>query len=91
MAITGKERVEIHRGDGINDEPSEVVLRQPLAQTRRQQQLLLAITRDEILGHPKIVLNPPDRPLCNSLHAKRERPPFVGSLRFKPDSGSPLA
>jgi hypothetical protein len=30
--------------------------RQPLAQARRQQQLLIAITREEVLRHPEIVL-----------------------------------
>jgi hypothetical protein len=33
-----------------------MILRQPLAQARRQQQLLLAITRQEVLRHLGIVL-----------------------------------
>jgi hypothetical protein len=37
-----------------------VALRQPLAQARRQQQLLLAITRDELPRHPGMVLIAPD-------------------------------
>jgi hypothetical protein len=49
-------------------------LRQPLAQARRQQQLLLAITRQEVLRHPDIVLTPPDgAPLCNSLRETQRR------------------
>jgi hypothetical protein len=48
-----------------------VVLRQPLPQARRQQQLLLAIARNEVLRHPGIVLNPPDGALCNSHHGRR--------------------
>ena len=53
VAIAGQERRQIHRLDGVEHEPREVILRQPLAQTRRQQQLLLAITRDEVLRHPE--------------------------------------
>jgi hypothetical protein len=49
-------------------EPGKVVLRQPLAQARRQQQLLVAIARQEVLGHgpprrsgaPAMVLTRPD-------------------------------
>jgi hypothetical protein len=57
LAIAGQERPQIHRVDGIKHEPRQVILRQPLAQARRQQQLLLAITRDEVLCHPEIVLS----------------------------------
>ena len=40
-------------------------LGQPLAQARRQQQLLIAITREEVLRHPEMVLTTPDGPgLC---------------------------
>ena len=70
--IAGIERAQIELRDGIDHEPRQVPLRQPLTQTRRQQQLLLAITRQEVLRHPDIVLTPPDgAPLCNSLRAKR--------------------
>jgi hypothetical protein len=42
-----------------------VILRQPIAQTRRHQQDLLTLTRQEVLGHHRIVLRPPDDPaLC---------------------------
>jgi hypothetical protein len=51
-AIGRIERPEIHRLDNVEHEPREVILGQPLAQARRQQQLLLAITRDEVLRHP---------------------------------------
>ena len=46
--------------DRVEHEPRKMVSGQPIAQARRQQQLLLAITRDEVLRHPGIVLNPPD-------------------------------
>ena len=59
-SIRGQEFGQIEPVDDIDHEPCEVILRQPLTQARRQQQLLLAITRDEVLRHPRIVLNSPD-------------------------------
>ena len=56
------EPAQVKRGDGVDHEPREVPLGQPLAQARRQQQLLLAITRDEVLRHPGMVLTAPDGP-----------------------------
>jgi hypothetical protein len=48
-----------------------MIVRQPVAQARRQQQLLLTVTRKEVLGHNRIVQTAPDDtgPLCNSHHA----------------------
>ena len=67
-AIGRVKRRQIHLLDGIDDEPREVTLRQPLADIRRHQKHLLAITRDEVLPHHRIVLNPPDStPLRDSL------------------------
>jgi hypothetical protein len=37
-----------------------VILGQPVTKTRRHQQHLLTITLNEVLGHARIVLNPPD-------------------------------
>ena len=52
--------------------PGEVILRLPLPQARRQQQLLLAITRQEVLRHHQRLLNPADRPaLCDTLYGMR--------------------
>jgi hypothetical protein len=68
VAIGRVERRQIHLGDCVQHEPREVALGQPLAQARRQQQLLLAITRDEVLRHHRMVLTTPDRPgLCDTL------------------------
>jgi hypothetical protein len=61
-AIGGVERGQIERRDRVDDKPRQVILRQPLAQAGRQQQLLLAITRQEVLRHARIVLTAPDRP-----------------------------
>jgi hypothetical protein len=35
---------------------------QPLAQARRQQQLLIAVAREEVLRHLEMVLTTPDGP-----------------------------
>ena len=53
-------RVQIHLLHRLQHEPREMVLRQPIPQIRRQQQLLITITRNEVPGHSGIVLNPPD-------------------------------
>jgi hypothetical protein len=72
VAIRRIERGKIKLTDRLNQKPRQMALGQPLAQTRRQQQLLLAIAAEEVLGHPGIVLKPPDDPaLCDSLHGKR--------------------
>jgi hypothetical protein len=60
VAIGRVERRQIDLADRVEHEPREVVIRQPLTQTRRQQQLLLAITPDEVPRHHQMVLNPPD-------------------------------
>ena len=83
------ERAQIERRDGVDHEPRQMPLRQPLAQARRQQQLLLAITRDEVLRHPGMVLTAPDGPdpLRNSLHAKQQS--AANLIRYrKPGTGS---
>jgi hypothetical protein len=71
--IGGIELAQIERRDRVDDEPREMPFRQPLVKARRQQQFLIAITRDEVLRHPGMVLTAPDRPapLCNSLREKR--------------------
>jgi len=51
-----------------------MILRQPLPQTRRQQQLLLTLTSNEVLGHTDILLSPPDdTPLRNSHRPECKR------------------
>jgi hypothetical protein len=58
--VGGVERGQIHLVNGGDDKPRQVILRQPLADIGRHQKRLLAITHDEALSHPRIVLNPPD-------------------------------
>jgi len=60
VAIGSQERSHVELADRVDHEPREVVLAQPLTQARRQQQLLLAITRQEVLRHARIVLNRSD-------------------------------
>jgi hypothetical protein len=54
------ERVQVHLLDRAQHRPDEVILRQPIRQRRRQQHHLAAVTRDEVLTHPRIVINAPD-------------------------------
>jgi hypothetical protein len=37
--------VEVHLADGVDHEPREVILRQPIPNIRRHQEVLLAILR----------------------------------------------
>jgi hypothetical protein len=61
-------RRQIHLGDRVRHEPREVLLAQPLAQARGQQQLLLAITRDEVLRHHHVSYPRARTPgLCDTL------------------------
>jgi hypothetical protein len=64
--IGREERGQIHLRDRVDHKPRQVILGQPLAQARRQQQLLLAITRQEVLRHPRMVLTAPDRPTVSA-------------------------
>jgi hypothetical protein len=60
-AVVGVEGVQIHLFDGVDDEPREMVLGQPLAQRRRHQKGLLTIALDEVVGHAEIVFATADR------------------------------
>jgi hypothetical protein len=73
-AIGGKERGQIELGEHLDHKPREVILGQPLAQARRQQQLLLAIARQEVLRHPGILLNRPD----DTTFVRQ--PPWIGAV-----------
>ena len=62
LAIGAIERIQIHLADGIDHEPRQVVLREPVPDVGRHQKRLLAITRDKALAHHQMVMNPPDDP-----------------------------
>ena len=59
-AIVGVELAQIHLLNRLEQKPRQMVLRQPLAQRRRQQERLLTITPDEVLSHHEIVIADPD-------------------------------
>jgi hypothetical protein len=56
IAVVPIERRQIELRDGIDHPPRQVALRQPLAQARWQQQLLLTVTHAEVLRHPRILV-----------------------------------
>jgi hypothetical protein len=58
VPVVRKERLQVHLRDGIENEPGEVVVGQPLAQVGRQEQLLVAVAREEVLAHGR---DGPDR------------------------------
>ena len=71
--ISAIELRQIHRLHRVQHEPHDVILTKPIPQARRQQQLLLTITRQKVLSHAPEVLTPPrtqqsplTRALCNS-------------------------
>jgi len=74
LAVDRTKRGQIERRDGVDHKPSKVILGQPLPQSRRQKQLLVAVTANEILRPPGRVLSPPDRP---SWSRDREDSPRV--------------
>jgi hypothetical protein len=59
-AVAGVEGLEIELLGRRQDEPSEVVVGEPLAQARRHQQLLVAVAGQEVLRHRWIVQSGPD-------------------------------
>jgi hypothetical protein len=61
--IGSVERLEAELRHRVEHEPGQMILRQPLAQTGRQQQLLVTITRQEVLSHAEIVQTTPDSPI----------------------------
>ena len=71
-AISRVERLQIKLRHALEHEPGQVVLGQPLAPRRRQQQMLITIARQEVLGH-----HAPHRSgtTASSPSAKTEQPP----------------
>ena len=51
-AVSRIERGQVHVRNGVDDQPREVPLGQPLADVRRQQERLPAVSREEVLSHP---------------------------------------
>jgi hypothetical protein len=80
--VSRVKRRQVHLRHSVDHKPRKVPLGQPLTQTRRRQQLLLTITRKEVLGHDRIVLTDPDDTtrLCNNVPG-RPRPPLWSETR----------
>jgi hypothetical protein len=53
------DRCQVELGDDIDDEPGEIVLRQPVAERRRHQVLLVPLDRPEVVAHGRLLLVPP--------------------------------
>jgi hypothetical protein len=71
LAVGRIERRHIDPLDGIDHEPREVFLRQPIPDVRRQQERLLTITRNKAGRHDDMVLTAPDdNPVTRQPHAK---------------------
>ena len=51
LAVVGIEGPQVHLLDAVEDEPRQVVLRQPLRERWRQQVELIALWGDEVVGH----------------------------------------
>jgi hypothetical protein len=54
-AIGSVERVQIDLLDRVDHKPGQVILRQPVAQTRRQQQLLVTVASEKVEGHRSLL------------------------------------
>jgi hypothetical protein len=85
--ISRVEHSQIDRRDRIDHKPRQVIFGQPLAQPRRQQQLLLTITRQEVPRHARIVLTVPDRPAW-APQTSSMQPRRLGSQRRRPPLAS---
>jgi hypothetical protein len=53
-AVGGVERLEVEFVDRLDHEPGEVILRQPVAEIRRQEQGLAAVAGEEVLSHGSV-------------------------------------
>ena len=83
-AIRAIERAQIQLADRIEDCPGEVALGQPLQQRRRQQERLITISLDEVLGHGGHPLKPAGRRLF--LTATKGRSGTLGRPPWRPYS-----
>ncbi len=72
-AVGAVEGLEVKLLDRLDYEPGEVILWEPVAQVRRQQQRLVSVMCEEVLWHVRMVQNRPDsRGLCDSLREKEQ-------------------
>jgi hypothetical protein len=87
LAIGAIEPGQVHLLNRRQNEPREMVIRQPLTQARRQQQLLLTVTSKEVLGHDRIVPTGPDdtTPFVRQRAVPAFRPPLRNENPWGPD------
>jgi hypothetical protein len=92
-AIGTVDPAQIDLLDRVKHTPRQVILAQPVAQARGQQQLMVTITNEEILpnhrppkpGDTAIVFNPPDnKPQNNQVYATASNQPFNVSDGLEP-------
>jgi hypothetical protein len=88
-AVGGVEGLQVERLDRLDHKPGEVVLIQPVAQVRRQQQGLISVAAKEVLSHARIVFGAPDEKgaqqggLRDTLTRLRKQSPYPrGHLPF---------
>src|SRR5215208_7703154 len=75
LTIGGIKRREIQLPHGLQNEPRQVALGQPIAQVRRHQERLLTITPEEVLRHAQKSLNRPGQTgVCATPTTTVERP-----------------
>jgi hypothetical protein len=67
LAIGAIEGGQVKLVDDLRHTPRQVIVGQPLPQAGPQQQLLIAIARQEVLRHRTSVLTLPDRPPARNL------------------------
>jgi len=77
LPIHAVEGAQIDLADRVEHKPGQMILRQPLAQTRRQQQLLLTITGKEVLGHDHLRV---DRTLTEIVLASPDDKPRLSGV-----------
>ena len=72
---------QIHPRNGVQNEPRQVPVWQPIPHIRRKQDRLITVSPDEVQSHPRMVLtlNPPDdtvitrHPLAEALAGSNDR------------------
>src|SRR6185369_7732985 len=70
----------------LEHKPREMAIRQPIPHVRRQQELLISITRQEVLRHPRSLLNDPDG---STTYATASKHHFADGVRRR--SARPFA
>ena len=71
-AVGAIKRRQVHLGDGLDHEPRQVIVREPITHVRREQKPLLTSALNEVLSHTGMIFGEPDGAnLCDSLRPER--------------------